>query len=53
MQPVKGRGVAQVAPSGIRVIDDTYNANPTSVCAAIDILAGFSGRTVLVLGEYR
>ncbi|OLS59359.1 UDP-N-acetylmuramoyl-tripeptide--D-alanyl-D-alanine ligase [Pseudomonas putida] len=51
VQPVKGRGVAQVAPSGIRVIDDTYNANPTSVCAAIDILAGFSGRTVLVLGD--
>ncbi|MNP61908.1 UDP-N-acetylmuramoyl-tripeptide--D-alanyl-D-alanine ligase [compost metagenome] len=35
----------------MRVIDDTYNANPTSMCAAIDILAGFSGRTVLVLGD--
>ena len=51
VQPVKGRTVAQVAPNGVRVIDDSYNANPTSMCAAIDILAGFSGRTVLVLGD--
>lgn len=51
VQPVKGRSVAQMTASGIRVIDDTYNANPTSVCAAVDILAGFSGRTVLVLGD--
>jgi UDP-N-acetylmuramoyl-tripeptide--D-alanyl-D-alanine ligase len=51
VQPVKGRTVAQVTAAGLRVIDDSYNANPTSMCAAIDILAGFSGRTVLVLGD--
>lgn len=51
VQPVKGRTVAQVAPNGVRVIDDTYNANPTSVNAAVDILTGFPGRTVLVLGD--
>lgn len=51
LQPVKGRTVAQLAPNGVRVIDDSYNANPTSVCAAIDILAGFAGRKVLVLGD--
>ncbi|TWC32089.1 UDP-N-acetylmuramoyl-tripeptide--D-alanyl-D-alanine ligase [Pseudomonas sp. SJZ079] len=51
LQPVKGRGVAQLATNGVRVIDDSYNANPASICAAIDILAGFSGRTVLVLGD--
>lgn len=51
VQPVKGRTVAQLAKNGMRVIDDTYNANPTSMCAAVDILAGFSGRTVLVLGD--
>jgi len=51
VQPVKGRTVAQLASNGQRVIDDTYNANPTSMCAAVDILAGFSGRTVLVLGD--
>nr|WP_298135622.1 UDP-N-acetylmuramoyl-tripeptide--D-alanyl-D-alanine ligase [uncultured Pseudomonas sp.] len=51
LQPVKGRTVAQLASSGARVIDDSYNANPTSVCAAIDILTGFDGRRVLVLGD--
>ncbi|MGC5703690.1 UDP-N-acetylmuramoyl-tripeptide--D-alanyl-D-alanine ligase [Pseudomonas sp. NFXW11] len=51
VQPVKGRTVAQLAKNGMRVIDDSYNANPTSMCAAVDILAGFSGRTVLVLGD--
>ncbi|MBH3427884.1 UDP-N-acetylmuramoyl-tripeptide--D-alanyl-D-alanine ligase [Pseudomonas alkylphenolica] len=51
VQPVKGRTVVQMAANGVRVIDDTYNANPTSMCAAVDILAGFSGRTVLVLGD--
>ena len=51
VQPVKGRAVAQVTAQGLRIIDDTYNANPTSMCAAVDILAAFSGRTVLVLGD--
>lgn len=51
VQPVKGRTVAQLATNGVRVIDDTYNANPGSVAAATDILAGFAGRTVLVLGD--
>jgi len=51
VQPVKGRTVAQLASNGMRVIDDTYNANPTSVAAAADILAGFPGRRILVLGD--
>lgn len=51
VQPVKGRAVAQLASNGARVIDDTYNANPTSVNAAVDILASFPGRTLLVLGD--
>lgn len=51
LQPVKGRGVARLAGNGMCVIDDTYNANPVSMCAAVDILAAFSGRTVLVLGD--
>jgi UDP-N-acetylmuramoyl-tripeptide--D-alanyl-D-alanine ligase len=33
------------------VIDDTYNANPDSVRAAIDVLASCAGPTVLVLGD--
>jgi UDP-N-acetylmuramoyl-tripeptide--D-alanyl-D-alanine ligase len=51
LQPVKGRAVAALATNGVRVIDDSYNANPLSMCAAVDILAAFSGRTVLVLGD--
>jgi UDP-N-acetylmuramoyl-tripeptide--D-alanyl-D-alanine ligase len=51
LQPVQGRALARLAPSGMRVIDDSYNANPASMKAAVDILAGFSGRTVLVLGD--
>jgi UDP-N-acetylmuramoyl-tripeptide--D-alanyl-D-alanine ligase len=51
LQPVKGRAVAQLTANGVRVIDDSYNANPVSMCAAVDILAAFSGRTVLVLGD--
>ncbi|WLH69408.1 UDP-N-acetylmuramoyl-tripeptide--D-alanyl-D-alanine ligase [Pseudomonas sp. FP2309] len=51
VQPVKGRTVAQLATNGMRVIDDTYNANPSSINAAVDLLKGFDGRKVLVLGD--
>ncbi len=33
------------------IIDDTYNANPDSVRAAIDVLAAMPGRRYLVLGD--
>ncbi|WP_369303434.1 UDP-N-acetylmuramoyl-tripeptide--D-alanyl-D-alanine ligase [Pseudomonas sp. N2-5-1-1] len=51
VQSVKGRTVAQLATNGMRVIDDTYNANPSSINAAVDLLKGFAGRKVLVLGD--
>lgn len=51
VQPVAGRLVVRELAGGIRVVDDTYNANPGSVRAAIDTLCGWSGRRVLVLGE--
>jgi UDP-N-acetylmuramoyl-tripeptide--D-alanyl-D-alanine ligase len=53
-EPVKGRSRAIVLPCGDRVItlvDDTYNANPDSVAAAIDVLAGLPGPRLLVLGD--
>jgi UDP-N-acetylmuramoyl-tripeptide--D-alanyl-D-alanine ligase len=39
------------ALKGALVIDDTYNANPDSVRAAIDVLAPYAERGVLVLGD--
>lgn len=53
-EPVKGRSRAvQVAVAGhaLTLVDDTYNANPDSVRAAIDVLAGLPGPHLLVLGD--
>ncbi len=49
--PYRGRLQKKVASSGAVVIDDTYNANPDSVRAAIDVLAAVGGERVLVLGR--
>jgi len=48
---VPGRLAASVVPAGAVVIDDTYNANPDSVRAAIDVLARAASPRVLVLGD--
>jgi UDP-N-acetylmuramoyl-tripeptide--D-alanyl-D-alanine ligase len=50
---VPGRGAERVDARGVRVIDDTYNANPHSVAAALRTLAGLrgSGRAFAVLGD--
>ena len=37
----------------IRIIDDCYNANPTSVKASIDTLKNFPGRKVAILGDMK
>lgn len=52
--PVKGRSRALALTIGKRrctVVDDTYNANPDSVRAAIDVLAELPAPRVLVLGD--
>jgi UDP-N-acetylmuramoyl-tripeptide--D-alanyl-D-alanine ligase len=48
---VKGRQQVRAGIAGSTLIDDTYNANPDSVQAAIDVLARAPGRRVLVLGD--
>ena len=53
-EPVKGRSRAWAVPIGTRTItlvDDTYNANPDSVRAAVDVLAELPGPRLLVLGD--
>jgi murE/murF fusion protein len=49
--PVKGRMQRQTLPGGALLIDDTYNANPDSVRAAIDVLAALPAPRALVLGD--
>jgi UDP-N-acetylmuramoyl-tripeptide--D-alanyl-D-alanine ligase len=49
--PVSGRLQRKQAGNGAVVIDDTYNANPDSVRAAIDVLANAAAPRVLVLGD--
>ena len=52
--PVKGRSRAfsmHCAGRDITVVDDTYNANPDSMRAAIDVLAELPGPQLLVLGD--
>jgi len=50
-RPYTGRLQVKSAKSGATIIDDTYNANPDSVRAAIDVLAGCPAPTALVLGD--
>jgi UDP-N-acetylmuramoyl-tripeptide--D-alanyl-D-alanine ligase len=53
-EPVKGRSRAfdvQCQGRAITVVDDTYNANPDSVRAAIDVLAELPQPRLLVLGD--
>lgn len=48
---VPGRMCPAKSPEGALVIDDSYNANPGSVKAAIDLLVSLPGESVMVLGD--
>ena len=50
-RPVRGRLVTSVTATGATVIDDTYNANPDSMRAAIDVLAVRPAPRWLVIGD--
>lgn len=47
----KGRLQQKRATNGALVIDDTYNANPDSMRAAVDVLASLPTQRILVLGD--
>jgi len=40
-----------VRAGGLTIVDDSYNASPASVIAALELLAGLPGRRIAVLGE--
>jgi len=57
------KGISEYKPAGSRqnviksekltIIDDCYNANPASMKASIETLAGFQGRRVAILGDMK
>lgn len=50
-KPVSGRLQKKTTHNGAVIIDDTYNANPDSVRAAIQVLAQSTAEKILVLGD--
>ena len=55
LTPAEGRGeIHEISLAGgghLTLIDDSYNANPTSMTAGIALLATFPGRRIAVLGD--
>jgi len=51
MRPVAGRLQWRAARGGGWLIDDSYNANPSSMQAAIDVLESVGGRRSMVMGD--
>jgi UDP-N-acetylmuramoyl-tripeptide--D-alanyl-D-alanine ligase len=51
VRAVPGRLEFRASAGGAWLIDDSYNANPSSVRAAIEVLGTLSGRRWLVLGD--
>jgi UDP-N-acetylmuramoyl-tripeptide--D-alanyl-D-alanine ligase len=50
-QQAQIRLVAVPGPQGSTILDDTYNASPTSTIAALNLLAELDGRKIAVLGD--
>ncbi|OQA53054.1 MAG: UDP-N-acetylmuramoyl-tripeptide--D-alanyl-D-alanine ligase [candidate division WS2 bacterium ADurb.Bin280] len=54
IEPLEGRGQRLVSKNGAVIIDESYNANPASMIAAIGNLSnGSLGRRVIIMGEMK
>ena len=51
LRPVPGRLCWKNGVNGARILDDTYNANPASLAAALEVLAAAPGEHWLALGD--
>jgi len=51
VRPVSGRLNTRAGVAGAEIIDDTYNANPASLTAALEVVSDLGGETWLVLGD--
>ena len=51
VQPVKGRMRPLVASNGALILDDSFNASPTAVAAALKTLSTYKGHKIAVLGS--
>ena len=51
LHPAPRRGEVVLLPSGITLVDDSYNASPQATRRLLELLAESSGRRVAVLGE--
>ena len=49
--PVEGRLQFKKGLNGVSIIDDTYNANPLSIAAALAVLSQLPGKKVFVMGD--
>jgi len=49
--PVSGRLQYKAGAKGALIIDDTYNANPVSMKAAISVLSKYAGEKILIMGD--
>jgi len=50
-KPSSKRMEVIIRPDGTKILNDTYNANPQSMAAALKVLAHLPGRKIAVLGD--
>src|SRR4030065_148959 len=51
LKAMSGRLEIKPGIKGARILDDTYNANPSSLVAGVEVLKEAQGERVLVLGD--